>query len=245
MTNFFPLALCCIILFFLNEGISLRCRSENQEVDMQFQKVLKTCKKRYSGSNTDSEDSMSSESDLSSEEDVNDNNFFSTKMNKSPYNQSTNTQRYRTSEGNSNIKTYSFDHLTNKNVRDFPNSKNIRNTNDRNSWNSTNRHNKKDEFYNEDTRYTNNTGQEQSCIVQCFFNELNVVDQKGFPERDSVIPLMSLNIQDPELKDFVEESIIECFRYLESNKREKCEFSQNLLKCLAEKGHERCEDWEN
>lgn len=49
---------------------------------------------------------------------------------------------------------------------------------------------------------------------------------------------MSRNIRDPELKDFVEESIIECFRYLETNKRDKCEFSQNLLKCLAEKGQE-------
>lgn len=49
---------------------------------------------------------------------------------------------------------------------------------------------------------------------------------------------MIKNIQDPELKDFVEESIIECFHYLESSKREKCEFSQNLLQCLAEKGQE-------
>ena len=46
---------------------------------------------------------------------------------------------------------------------------------------------------------------------------------------------MVQNIQDPELKDFIEESITECFRYLESNKREKCEFSQNLLICLGEK----------
>lgn len=49
---------------------------------------------------------------------------------------------------------------------------------------------------------------------------------------------MSQNIQDPELKDFVEESIIECFHYLKSNKREKCEFSQNLIKCLSEKGEQ-------
>lgn len=47
---------------------------------------------------------------------------------------------------------------------------------------------------------------------------------------------MSQGIQDPELKDFVEESVIECFRYLESNKGEKCEFSQKLMMCLAEKG---------
>lgn len=49
---------------------------------------------------------------------------------------------------------------------------------------------------------------------------------------------MIQSIQDPELKDFVEESIIECFRYLEANKREKCEYSQNLLTCLAEKGQQ-------
>ncbi|XP_076166251.1 odorant-binding protein 59a [Ptiloglossa arizonensis] len=217
MTNFVSFALCCIILLFLNEGASLRCRSNNQQVDMQFQKVLKTCKKRYSGLSTDNEDSMSSErdsseSDFSSEEDTNDNNFFFKKSDRSSYDQSTNNQRYRSTNGN---------------LRNVQNMKRIRKTNDR------------------DSSYNNNTDREQLCIVQCFFNELNVVDKKGFPEQDLVIPLMIKNIQDPELKDFVEESIIECFHYLESSKREKCEFSQNLLQCLAEKGQEKCEDWEN
>ncbi|KOX75990.1 1-acyl-sn-glycerol-3-phosphate acyltransferase gamma [Melipona quadrifasciata] len=133
------------------------------------------------------------------------------------------------------------------------NIKHIRGTNNRNSWNSGNSHNRKSDFdngdmNNEDTRFNNNNNNnndQQDCIMQCFFNELDAVDQKGFPEKNLVVSLMVQNIQDPELKDFFVESITECFRYLESNKREKCEFSQNLLICLGEKEQQKCEDWEN
>ncbi|XP_054011640.1 odorant-binding protein 59a [Hylaeus anthracinus] len=242
MTNFVLFTIYCVILFILDEGVALRCRSANQEMDMQFQKVLQTCKKRYSGSGMDNDDSMSSESENSESDYSSEEKMFSTQMDRTSYNRSmNNNQRYRPSEGNSDIRSSDS---RNRNFRDFQNMKNNRRINDQNS----SRRNKNDEFNNEDTRYNNNSNnnnREQSCIVQCFFNELNVVDQKGFPRRDSVIPLMSQNIQDPELRDFVEESTIECFRYLESNKRDKCEFSQNLLKCLAEKGREKCEDWEN
>ncbi|XP_015433278.1 PREDICTED: general odorant-binding protein 71 [Dufourea novaeangliae] len=138
---------------------------------------------------------------------------------------------------------YSSDRPANGNYRDFQNKKNNKNVNDRDSWSSKDSRTKKDDFNNGDTRHNNNTDREKACAIQCFFNEFNVVDKKGFPERDLVIPLMNKDIQDPELKDFVEESIIECFSYLESNKIDKCEFSQNLLKCVAEKGQQKCEDW--
>ena len=65
------------------------------------------------------------------------------------------------------------------------------------------------------------------------------VDQRGFPEKSAVVGIMTQNIQDPELRDFVEESVIECYHYLNNNGRqEKCQFSQNLLSCLTEKGSE-------
>ncbi|KAL7296954.1 hypothetical protein TKK_0009394 [Trichogramma kaykai] len=87
---------------------------------------------------------------------------------------------------------------------------------------------------------------DQSCVVQCFFNELNLVDQRGFPERSLVINMMTQNVQDPELRDFIEESIVECYHYIVNNGRQdKCRFSQNLLTCLAEKGREMCEDWDD
>jgi len=100
------------------------------------------------------------------------------------------------------------------------------------------------------------------CVIQCFFNELNVVseesnsepnssidlpdvliqvDQRGFPEQDSVIQLVTHNVYNPELQDFLEEAVIECFQYLSLNMRQdNCYFSQNLLTCLADKGKEVC-----
>ncbi|XP_076667573.1 odorant-binding protein 59a isoform X2 [Andrena cerasifolii] len=231
MENFGPFTFCCIVFFLLNEGACLKCRSRNQQVDSQFQEAFRTCKQRYTDLNMDNEDSMmstednnSSDSDSNSEEDPYDKNFFYRTNDRSPHNQSMINQRY-SSGRNSGVDT-SPDRSTNGNRRDFQNTKQPR------------RQNGKSDFNREDSRYRNNTSWEQACIMQCLFNELNAVDQKGYPERDLVIPLMSRNIRNPDLKDFVEESIIECFRYLESDRKDKCEFSQNLLKCLAEKGQE-------
>jgi hypothetical protein len=65
------------------------------------------------------------------------------------------------------------------------------------------------------------------------------VDQRGFPEQHSIIQLMTQNAYNPELQDFVEEAIIECFQYLSLNiRQEKCYFSHDLLTCLADKGKE-------
>lgn len=65
------------------------------------------------------------------------------------------------------------------------------------------------------------------------------MDQGGFPEQNSIIQLMTQNIYNPELQDFVEEAVIECFHYLSLDMRQdKCRFSQNLLTCLADKGKE-------
>lgn len=65
------------------------------------------------------------------------------------------------------------------------------------------------------------------------------VDKKGFPQQDSVIQLITHNIYNPELQDFLEEAVVECFHYLSLNMRQdNCYYSQNLLTCLADKGKE-------
>ena len=79
---------------------SLKCRSGNQQVNMQFQKVLKTCRDRYINSNTDNENSSStdddsSESDSASGEEVYDKHFFYKNDDGPSHNQSTNNHRYR------------------------------------------------------------------------------------------------------------------------------------------------------
>ncbi|XP_076233898.1 odorant-binding protein 59a isoform X2 [Calliopsis andreniformis] len=183
-----------------------------------------------------------SENDSNSEENVYTKSFFYQNRGRSSYSQSMNNQR---NSDKNDAKTYSSDRSTNENFRDFDDTKRTHRTNERNSWFSRDSHNERSNFDNGDSRSNNTTDREQNCIIQCFFDELNIVDHRGFPERDLVISVMSQNIQDSELKDFVEESIIECYRYLVSNKRNKCEFSQNLLTCLAEKGQKECDDWED
>lgn len=65
------------------------------------------------------------------------------------------------------------------------------------------------------------------------------VDQRGYPERAAVTGIMMRGIQDPVLRDFVEESIMECFHYLSSMmNQDKCTFSQHLMACFADKGKE-------
>lgn len=65
------------------------------------------------------------------------------------------------------------------------------------------------------------------------------MDHRGFPEQELVINLMTHNIRNPELQDFMEEAIVECFHFLSADMRQdKCYFSQNLLSCLADKGKE-------
>ncbi|XP_026670882.1 general odorant-binding protein 71 isoform X2 [Ceratina calcarata] len=238
----------CYEISFPGYERSLRCRSGNQQMDAHFQKVLRTCRSRYAGSNSDNgEDSMSmdesssSDSNSGSEENVYEKNFYYKKDDNRSYNQSMNNQRDgRNADKNGNTNTRSSDHSINGNVRDSQNMRNNHKTNDRDSWNS-----RDTRINNGNTRFNNSADREQGCVVQCFFSELHAVDQKGFPDKDLVIPLMSQNIQDPELKDFIEGSISECFRYMEFKKQEKCEFSQSLLTCLAEKGQQNCEDWEN
>lgn len=65
------------------------------------------------------------------------------------------------------------------------------------------------------------------------------MDHRGFPEQNQVIQLMTHNVQNPEVQDFIEEAIVECFHYLGSDlRRDKCLYSQSLLSCLTDKGKE-------
>nr|ARN17859.1 odorant binding protein 3 [Cephus cinctus] len=117
------------------------------------------------------------------------------------------------------------------------------NMNHRNSMNTRKMDNDQLHSYN-NQKYDDR--HDQACVIQCFFNKLDLVDQKGFPERMAVTNIMSQNVHDPELRDFIEESVVDCFRYLDMDmNKEKCQFSQNLLGCLADKGREKCDDWED
>lgn len=86
---------------------------------------------------------------------------------------------------------------------------------------------------------------QSNCLMQCFFNEMKMTTNEGFPDRHKVLRVMSEDIRDRDLKDFYTDSITECFAHLEldSKRKEKCEFSKKFVTCLTERAKANCDDW--
>ncbi|XP_017078826.1 odorant-binding protein 59a [Drosophila eugracilis] len=85
------------------------------------------------------------------------------------------------------------------------------------------------------------------CVAQCFFEEMNMVDGNGMPDRRKVSYLMTKDLRDRELRNFYADTVQQCFRYLENNSRNrhnKCTVSRELVKCMSEYAKAQCEDWE-
>ncbi|KAL0109235.1 hypothetical protein PUN28_014371 [Cardiocondyla obscurior] len=236
----------CLLL--IDSVNSLKCRTNIQQSNNQYQKIMQLCKKRSTGDDDYSNDS-------SSNEDENSDNFSSVDL--------FGTRFYVSNNGNKfNIQSWKDPNENwnrgndQRNGNDRRYSVNYTNGNWRNTQHSSRGTNNRDFSYFDGVgrssyqMYNGNSDnygkQDQACITQCFFNELNMVDQRGFPEQLSVIQFMSRNTHNPELQDFIEEAVIECFHYLNSDMRQnKCYVSENLLTCLIDKGKERCEDWDN
>ncbi|XP_025268141.1 general odorant-binding protein 71 [Camponotus floridanus] len=247
----FVVVLFSVCLFLVKSAISLKCRTGAQHSD-QFQKIMQVCKKRSTGDN-------SQESSLSEDDDNKDHsldiNIFDTKFllsnkfyNADSFEDSNNNRNRWNDQRNNKDQHYSFNYTNG-------NRKNARySSHSNNREESLSNSNNKDFNYSDgiarlsyDQMYNTNSEnkeREQVCLIQCFFNELNIVDQRGFPKQDSIIQLMTHNLRNSELQDFIVEAIVECFHYLDM-RQDKCYYSQNLLTCLNEKGKERCEDWNN
>nr|UEN71166.1 odorant-binding protein 1 [Gregopimpla kuwanae] len=259
--NFLAVNICsfAVLLLLVNYGESLRCRSGNQQNDDQAHKIMQKCRKKLSGSEsksgndyTMSNENESSEEDsesVSSVEEL----FFSNNNKGSRANNTRNGGNYgqtsndnygdnrrsdrRKQDSSSSRPNYSYaSNYSSMNDRGNSMSNMNENRNNRNGMQSQNR-----ESNNDDRR------NQMGCFSQCFFDELNLVDHRGFPERGSVMEMMTRGIQDPSLRDFIEESISECFYYIDmdTNNRDKCAFSSNLMSCFTDKGKERCEDWDD
>ncbi|XP_014467895.1 PREDICTED: general odorant-binding protein 71 isoform X2 [Dinoponera quadriceps] len=248
MAKLIFIALCCVCLLLLESANSLKCQTGIQQADDQFRKVVQICKKRHSGGNN---------SDSSSNEDDDDsdllNKFF---MKGSDSSSNTQSWKHGNDQRGSSDPRHSFNQ-TNGNWRSAQRPNHDNNNHDSDGMYPGRGYpsggypggNVRDgSSYDQMNGNFGNTHKDQkrACVTQCFFNELNAVDHRGFPQQELIINLMTHNIQNPELQDFMEEAIIECFHFLSADMRQdKCYFSQNLLSCLAEKGKERCEDWNN
>ncbi|EDV56678.1 general odorant-binding protein 71 [Drosophila erecta] len=85
------------------------------------------------------------------------------------------------------------------------------------------------------------------CVAQCFFEQMNMVDGNGMPDRRKVSYMLTKDLRDRELRNFYTDTVQQCFRYLESNGRgrhHKCAVARELVKCMSEYAKAQCEDWE-
>ncbi|XP_012526812.1 odorant-binding protein 59a isoform X2 [Monomorium pharaonis] len=258
MTRLILVILCSLCLLLIESVNSLKCRTGVQQTDDQYRKIMQICKKRSTTDDDDDDDDDDGDDD--------DDNYSNSSTNKDDNDDSSNVDLFGTRFFISGGSKYSITQWKNANENRNRGNDQRNGNNRRYSVSYTNKnwgnaqypsHGSNNFNYFDGTGrpsydqiYNGNSGnydkqQEQTCITQCFFNELNMVDQRGFPEQVSIIQFLTRNIHNPELQDFIEEAVIECFHYLDSDIRNKCYFSENLITCLIEKGKERCEDWNN
>ncbi|XP_068147450.1 odorant-binding protein 59a [Drosophila tropicalis] len=90
-------------------------------------------------------------------------------------------------------------------------------------------------------------GEQGQCVAQCFFEELNMVDGNGQPDRRKVSYLLTKDLRDRELRNFYMDTVQQCFSYLENtrNRNNKCSQSRQLVKCLSEYAKAQCDDWDD
>ncbi|XP_069686096.1 general odorant-binding protein 71 [Periplaneta americana] len=85
-----------------------------------------------------------------------------------------------------------------------------------------------------------------ACVIYCIFHEMKMLDSSDLPDKGKVSRVMLKKVRDPQMRDFIEESVDDCFELLDSdNKRDSCEYSKNLALCLEERGRRNCDDWDD
>ncbi|KAI8437008.1 hypothetical protein MSG28_010408 [Choristoneura fumiferana] len=103
---------------------------------------------------------------------------------------------------------------------------------------------------NEDRNSSENNSSKDNdakgCVLHCFLEELEMTGDNGMPDRYLVTHAITKDVKNEDLKDFLQESIEECFQILyNENTEDKCDFSKNLMMCLSEKGRANCDDWKD
>ncbi|XP_050541883.1 uncharacterized protein LOC126905833 isoform X2 [Daktulosphaira vitifoliae] len=76
-------------------------------------------------------------------------------------------------------------------------------------------------------------------------DKMDALNSNARPDKSSIVSIMTSQIKDVELKEFVQEAIDECFDTLELDSHSnKCEFSKNFATCMENKAQRNCDDWD-
>ncbi|XP_050432417.1 uncharacterized protein LOC126840601 isoform X2 [Adelges cooleyi] len=94
-------------------------------------------------------------------------------------------------------------------------------------------------------RFRNATKSGTSQTKGSILDKMDALNSNARPDKSSIVSIMTSQIKDVELKEFVQDSIDECFDTLELDSHSnKCEFSKNFAMCMENKAQRNCEDWD-
>lgn len=93
---------------------------------------------------------------------------------------------------------------------------------------------------------SDNVNRDRACLMQCFFQELKMTNNEGFPDKHRVLHVITKDLRDNELRDFYTDSIQECFHMvgMDTKLKDKCDYSMKFVTCLADRGRANCNDWD-
>ncbi|XP_063826090.1 general odorant-binding protein 71 [Ostrinia nubilalis] len=142
-------------------------------------------------------------------------------------------------------------HSTTQSSRRFKRSRRTEiNSGQRSQYNpNTRKTSQYEETFKNDDKNSSNSSREidnKACALHCFMEQLEMTGDNGMPDRYLVTHAITKDVKNEDLRDFLQESIEECFQILDNeNSEDKCEFSKNLMMCLSEKGRANCDDWKD
>ncbi|KAJ6645551.1 General odorant-binding protein 71, partial [Pseudolycoriella hygida] len=229
---------------------TLRCQVEDGPSEEELKRVVRTCMRKL-GDSSDRNNSDTSDEDSNSDESYdnrknNDNGKSDNNNNNRGHRFARDLVRYQqqgydNAYGNRNPQRYDNSYGNNGNTgfdygNDFGNSGYPENFENNRNYNMSNRNNNEGD--------SNDGG--KSCMMQCFFQEMKMTNSEGFPDKHKVKRIVTQDIRDREMKNFLIDSVQECFHIVEmERRREKCIFSKNIVSCLAERAKANCDDYYN
>ncbi|XP_047504153.1 odorant-binding protein 59a-like [Pieris napi] len=162
----------------------------------------------------------------------------------------TNVNNYQQNDHNSQdlYQNDEYESETQRNMYSYPNHRYKRDRSEKNSGQRS-QYNPNTPRADDNHRERNSSESKdggKACAMHCFLNNLQMTGENGMPDRYLATNAMTKDVRNEDLRDFLQESIEECFQILDNeNTEDKCEFSKNLLICLSEKGRATCDDWKD
>ncbi|CAH4028322.1 probable cyclin-dependent serine/threonine-protein kinase DDB_G0292550 [Pieris brassicae] len=158
-------------------------------------------------------------------------------------------QNYNNHEGQGLYQNGEYGSETKRNMYSYPNHRYKRDRSEKNSGQRS-QYNpntpRSDDNHRERNSSDNFKDGGKACAMHCFLDNLHMTGDNGMPDRYLVTNAMTKDVRNEDLRDFLQESIEECFQILDNeNTEDKCDFSKNLLVCLSEKGRATCDDWKD